>query len=200
VKSAADHDTMPTADGVEIEDGSSDEVDLMDLIEGEDDLEAERARVDPQVQRLHDAIEEGRVAEARQLLGEQDARAWVVTHGVDGDTALHLACLHGRDELVPMILGMGAEVNAADMNGSTPLHDAAAGGYLGICQRLLAAKAIVTVQDEEEDTALHNAARGNHAPVVQLLLAAGADRTLQNGDGDTPGSLAREDNVVALFG
>ena len=164
------------------------------------DLEHERALVDPKVQALHDAIEENRAAEAKQLLGEPQAGAWVTAQGVDGDTALHLACLYGRGELVPILLGMGADVNATDMNGSTPLHDAAAGGYSDICQHLLAAKAAATVQDDEGDTALHNAANGNHAQVVQLLLAAGADPSLENGDGNTPASLAREDAVVALFG
>ena len=173
--------------------------DLMDFLETPYDLEQERAMVDPKVQALHDAIEEDRVAESRQLLGESHAGSWVTAQGVDGDTALHLACLYGRVWLVPILLGMGADVNATDMNGSTPLHDAAAGGYLEICQHLLTAKANVTVQDDEGDTALHNAANGNHAPVVQLLLAAGGNTTLENGDGNTPASLAREDSVVALF-
>jgi ankyrin repeat protein len=30
--------------------------------------------------------------------------AWIKAQGVDGDTALHLACLYGRGELVPILL------------------------------------------------------------------------------------------------
>ena len=36
--------------------------------------------------------------------------------------------------------------------------------------------------------------------VVQLLLGAGADKTLENGDGNTPAMLARDEDVVRLFG
>eukprot|EP00802_Teleaulax_amphioxeia_P025317 Tamp_26152.p1 GENE.Tamp_26152~~Tamp_26152.p1 ORF type:complete len:222 (+),score=57.74 Tamp_26152:33-668(+) len=186
---------------VEIQDGSDDEegADLMDFIETDRNLDEEKELVDPQVQALHDAIEEGREEQAQQLLADPASAAWCTAQGVDGDTALHLACLYGRAQLVPLLISKGASVNATDMNGSTPLHDASAGGFLQICQQLLAANAAVTVQDEDGDTALHNAANGNHAPVAQLLLAAGADKTLENGDGNTPGALARDNHVVALL-
>ena len=89
---------------VEIQDGSDDDLDIMDFIETDRNLDEEKALVDPQVQALHDAIEEGDDDQARQMLAHVDAEAWVKAHGVDGDTALHLAALYGRGQLVPILL------------------------------------------------------------------------------------------------
>jgi ankyrin repeat protein len=159
------------------------------------DLDQEKAMIDPQIVALHDAIEEGRVQEALDLLGSVPANA----RGVDGDSALHLACLYGHEQLVDLLLARGADVNAKDDSGSTPLHDASASGYESIVRTLLAKGAAVCVADEDGDTPLHNAANGNHCSITKMLLEAGADRTAENGDGDTPGMLARDDDVVALF-
>ena len=89
---------------VEIQDGSDDDLDIMDFIETDRNLDEEKALVDPQVQALHDAIEEGHDDQARQMLAHVDAETWVKAQGVDGDTALHLAALYGRGQLVPILL------------------------------------------------------------------------------------------------
>ena len=103
--------------------------------------------IDPQIVALHDAIEEGRVQEALDLLASVPANA----RGVDGDSALHLACLYGHEQLVDLLLARGADVNAKDDSGSTPLHDASASGYESIVRTLLAKGAAVCVADEDGD-------------------------------------------------
>lgn len=40
-------------------------------------------------------------------------------------TGLHIAAMHGHYQMVEILLGQGAEINAADKNGWTPLHCAA---------------------------------------------------------------------------
>lgn len=42
-----------------------------------------------------------------------------------GKTGLHIAAMHGHYQMVEILLGQGAEINAADKNGWTPLHCAA---------------------------------------------------------------------------
>mmetsp|Transcript_60786 Transcript_60786/g.144691 ORF Transcript_60786/g.144691 Transcript_60786/m.144691 type:complete len:184 (-) Transcript_60786:78-629(-) len=169
--------------------------DLEDMMDPEMDLEQQKALMDPQVIALHEAIEEGRVPDALALLPSVPANA----RGVDGDSALHLACLYGLSPLIAPLIAQGADVNACDESGSTPLHDAAAGGFEDIVRELLAKGAGVCVADEDGDTPLHNAANGNHVIVTKLLLEAGGDVTAENGDGNTPAMLARDDPVVALF-
>lgn len=39
-----------------------------------------------------------------------------------GKTGLHIASMHGHYQMVEILLGQGAEINAADKNGWTPLH------------------------------------------------------------------------------
>lgn len=42
-----------------------------------------------------------------------------------GKTGLHIAAMNGHYQMVEILLGQGAEINAADKNGWTPLHCAA---------------------------------------------------------------------------
>lgn len=38
-----------------------------------------------------------------------------------GKTGLHIAAMHGHYQMVEILLGQGAEINASDKNGSTPV-------------------------------------------------------------------------------
>lgn len=49
-------------------------------------------------------IPQGREEQAQQLLADPASAAWCTAQGVDGDTALHLACLYGRAQLVPLLI------------------------------------------------------------------------------------------------
>ena len=50
----------------------------------------------------------------------------------DGFTALHLASLNGSVEVVGVLMGAGAKVDARDNSGQTPLHLAAAQGFFKV--------------------------------------------------------------------
>jgi len=118
-----------------------------------------------------------------------------------GDTALHLAAAGYRTEIVGLLLGAGADPNAANnRRKSGPLHYAADGYITGpawdekrqlkTIGRLLAAGAAIDAQDNNGATPLHRAVRTRCAAAVRLLLESGADPTLKNKPGSTPFHLA----------
>jgi ankyrin repeat protein len=79
------------------------------------------------------AAETGDTQELTSLLG--------ATNDIDarddsGRTALMLATLHGRAGAVDVLLGHGADPNAADAHGMTPLQAAVAGDQHAIIRSL----------------------------------------------------------------
>ena len=95
----------------------------------------------------------------------------------DGLTALHLAAQEGNLEIVKVLLGAKANVNAKSKIGEyTPLHLAASGAHLDVTLALLAAKADPgAVTTTTGVTPLHLAAKAlNGEAVVKALLEKGA--------------------------
>jgi hypothetical protein len=118
-----------------------------------------------------------------------------------GDTALHLAAAGYRVEIVRLLLGAGADPNAAgNHRRSGPLHYAADGYIVGpawdaerqveTIRCLLDVGADINAQDKNGATPLHRAVRTRCAAAVQCLLKAGADPMLKNKPGSTPFHLA----------
>lgn len=64
--------------------------------------------------------------------------------GPEGDTLLHVACIWGDIRAVRLLLGAGAEINAAGDMKMTPLHIAVGGRFLDVVHFLLSAGAIQT--------------------------------------------------------
>ncbi|TFY59944.1 hypothetical protein EVJ58_g5453 [Rhodofomes roseus] len=56
---------------------------------------------------------------------------------MEGKTALHVAALKGKEELVRMLCDFGADVDLADNEGNAPLHYASAWGHIPIVQLLI---------------------------------------------------------------
>lgn len=150
---------------------------------------------DPDIilQRLHSHIEDGELVEMLQLIPRM--RHPIYHRDVAGETALHVACLHGREEETQLLLDMGHYADPCCLDGSTPLADAASGGFANIVT-LLAMRTphCVNMVDVDGDAPLHNAARGDHADVVRVLLEAGAVTTQMNSDGERPIDLAVENS------
>lgn len=65
-----------------------------------------------------------------------------------GMSALHYAANAGHLEVVKVLLGANAEVNAVDQHGSTPFHWASANCHLDVMDALLAASADPNVADQ----------------------------------------------------
>ncbi|CAB0044101.1 unnamed protein product [Trichogramma brassicae] len=126
-----------------------------------------------------------------------------------GDSPLHLALLHGRDEVTELLMRSGANPRSTNQNGLTPLHMA--------CKRNLDDKLLeiffrlsdeldYTLQVDAVDklgcTPLHYAVEGRYKS-VRALLTRGADPTLVNKEGLTPLHIICQrkhyDNLVKLF-
>jgi hypothetical protein len=118
-----------------------------------------------------------------------------------GDTALHLAAAGYRVEIVRLLLGAGANPNAAtNHRRSTPLHYAADGfisspawdakEQVATIRCLLDNGANIHAQDKNGATPLHRAVRTRCAAAVVCLLRAGSDPASRNKSGSTPFHLA----------
>lgn len=57
--------------------------------------------------------------------------------GFVGYTALHVAALFGKTEIVRLLIVAGSDVNAPDSSGSTPLHLSASIGSVDVVRLLL---------------------------------------------------------------
>ncbi|KAI0036807.1 ankyrin repeat-containing domain protein, partial [Vararia minispora EC-137] len=54
-----------------------------------------------------------------------------------GKTAVHVAALRGKEDLVRMLCDLGADIDLPDNEGNTPLHHASAWGHIPIVQLLI---------------------------------------------------------------
>lgn len=100
------------------------------------------------------AAKAGAVAMVKELL-ERDARL-ISARDIDGSTPLHCATWKGNQNVVELLLNVGADVNARNNNdhwGTTPLHAAA---------------------------------HANQRAIAELLIAHGADLHARNLNGRTP--------------
>ena len=82
-------------------------------------------------------------------------------------TALHLASIYGRAEVVSILMTGGMRPDEADRHGSLPLELAAASGHASTVERLLKTRvSIVDLPVDRGATALWSAACAGHAAVV----------------------------------
>jgi len=114
----------------------------------------------------------------------------------DGYTALGLASFFGHLEIVNLLLGRGADVNAPSRNemAVVPLHSAAAAQHLAVAEVLIENGADVNVPSAGGSTALHRAAQNGQLPLVRLLLEHGARPDVADDEGVRPRQLARKEN------
>src|SRR4051794_21068501 len=117
-----------------------------------------------------------------------------------GDTALHLPSAAPRPAMVRALLGVDADVHAANRRGAQPLHYAVDGGpgsqswnpraQREIVTALLAAGADPNAVDQGGVTPLHRAVRNRCAAAVDALLQGGSDPHRPTKRGSTPADLA----------
>lgn len=93
----------------------------------------------------------------------------------NGQTALHIAAMNGKVDILTVLIARGAAVNVQDDNGITPLMLAARDGRVEAVQALIAQGAKITVQDKLGENALHIAAAHGKKDVVAALMDRGAD-------------------------
>jgi len=101
----------------------------------------------------------------------------------------------GRADLVPGLVGAGADVNARDARGFTPVILAAYSDQLPTLEALIAAKADACLPDRDQgNTAQMGAAFRGHDVIAARLLKAGCAVDARNKAGQTALMMA------ALFG
>ncbi|EPE24664.1 Ankyrin repeat-containing protein [Glarea lozoyensis ATCC 20868] len=90
--------------------------------------------------------------------------------GGDGQTPLHYAARTEHEDLIAELIGMGADVEAADDEGCSPLHLAAKNGKEVAVRQLLGYKAAPDTVDSSGRTALHHAAASGNLNISAQLL------------------------------
>jgi ankyrin repeat protein len=136
---------------------------------------------------LHDAIHQGNSKAWLQLI-QKDS----LLHSKDeqGNTALHLAALHGQVDCVRALLERGADANALNDAEATPLLYGITD--FQIVKALLDHKADPNLKSKNGTTPLLAAAnRGHSFEIVQILVEAGADVNASREDAWNGGALYR---------
>ncbi|XP_045047891.1 ankyrin repeat domain-containing protein 27 isoform X9 [Desmodus rotundus] len=103
----------------------------------------------------------------------------------DGSSPLHVAALHGRVELIPLLLKHGASVGARNTNQAVPLHLACQQGHFQVVKYLLDSNAKPDEKDLSGSTPLLYACSSGHHEVAALLLQHGASINISNNKGNT---------------
>jgi ankyrin len=98
----------------------------------------------------------------------------------DGNSAIHLAVIHGEENITRWLIHNGVCVNIANSKGITPLLYAAWYGHAILVQTLVQNGADVNYQTSclNNATPLHLAAWKKNGDVIKTLMQSGADPTL----------------------
>ncbi|MDR3701035.1 MAG: ankyrin repeat domain-containing protein [Candidatus Sulfopaludibacter sp.] len=122
--------------------------------------------------RLADAAQQGDKAAVRSLLKQH---AGLDAAQGDGATALHWAAYRDDLEMAQLLLGAGADVNAATREGAiTPLFMACTNGSAPMIAALLKAGANLNSTKSNGTTPLMTAAASGNVAAVKVLLDQGA--------------------------
>ena len=121
---------------------------------------------------LHDAVRAQDKAAIEALLASGTA---IDESDYFFGTALHVAVSGGDVEIAAILIGHGANLEAAsEQQGAQSLHLAAQFGYMPMLALLLDRGAEIEVYDDLQRTPLLHAATQGHAKAAQLLLDRGA--------------------------
>ncbi len=102
-------------------------------------------------------------------------------------TDLEFASVHGRIEIIKILLETGADINARNpLWTSTPLMAAASGGHAKAVQFLIDYGADLEAKDSLGRNCLFTAVEFRYRKVLEVLLNAGADVNVDDNWGVTP--------------
>ncbi|XP_046378646.2 ankyrin repeat domain-containing protein 50-like isoform X2 [Haliotis rufescens] len=112
----------------------------------------------------------------------------------EGNTALHLACSGGNDEMVHYILlHTKFDVNSRGKCGRTPVMVAAEFGHRGVFDILLRQGCDLSLIDDDGNTIHHVAAIGGHVDVMKYLVSQDIEgANAKNNHGSTAAMISSE--------
>jgi len=150
---------------------------------------------------LHECVAMNDIDRVKKLIDENPSS--VNSLSPDGWTALHLAAFFGHRELVNLLLGKGATIDAPSRSsasyGNSPLQAAIAMSHYEVVKLLIERGANVNfVQQPGGLTPLHIAASRNDVNIVRLLIDNGADKQAMTDDGKKPVDIAKERNNTEI--
>jgi ankyrin repeat protein len=134
------------------------------------------------------AIERGHLGVVKMLVQHMEGKALDEKDKWER-TALYRAACNGHEDMVALLLSLGAQ---ADIRGggawSLAIMVAASGGHVGVVKVLLQhmGKEVLEKGDKWRRTVLHYASFGRHETVVAFLLSQGASTDIRDGYGHTP--------------
>jgi len=149
---------------------------------------------------LIDAAAKGKAKEAEKLLKKGADVGW---KEADGATALHKATSH--PEMVRLLIGRGAKVDARCNDKAQPIHAAAFMGNLEAVKLLVENGADVNAKGPGDSTPLHmamsdvKAKRADYEGLVRFLIGKGADVNAKNAMGYPPLDFAKNERIAALL-
>ncbi|CAG2219399.1 unnamed protein product [Mytilus edulis] len=122
----------------------------------------------------------------------------------EGNSPLHQAASEGQENVVKVLVGLGANVSAVNIEGNSPLHQAASKGQENMVKVLVGLGANVSAVNIEGNSPLHQAASKGQENVVKVLVGLGANVSAVNIEGNSPlhqaASTGKENVVKALVG
>lgn len=105
---------------------------------------------------LEKNIERGKIERALRELSSKPSQVYAVSK--KEQSALHIAAMKDRVEIVEVLLNAGAKVNLQDKDGNTPLHFACYGNKSESVSLLMKFGADPKIQNSKKETAFHKAA------------------------------------------
>ncbi|OAF69319.1 Ankyrin repeat domain-containing protein 44 [Intoshia linei] len=92
-----------------------------------------------------------------------------------GRSGIHHAASHGHHQMISLLLGQGAEIDAKDKTGMTMLHYACKFGHIDMVKQLIDTGANVNEETFDGHTAITFATEYGHAQILSILLQQNLD-------------------------
>eukprot|EP00729_Bicosta_minor_P011229 gene11229-14050_t len=132
---------------------------------------------------LHAACRDGNYDAVVTLIEKNGGVAFVNERDGLKYTPLHYAARKGSRQIVNILMGEGAEVDALNNKGQSVLYQAVVGGHVETVRALIQRGADSNIKTKSGITALHFSARSGPIEMVMLLLGAGANTSTLTPEG-----------------